>query len=247
MFQYFPSGDSALIIKAGNEISLEINQKIRALLSKIEQENISGIVDFIPSYNELMVCYDPLTISFNNLLSKIKHLSNNLEELSFLHSSTIVIPVVYGGDFGPDLNEVAEFSKLSPEEVIKIHCSTIYHVYMLGFTPGFCYLGGMDQRISTPRKHSPRLKIPAGAVGIAEQQTGIYPIQSPGGWQLIGQTPVKLFDPLRKLVFLIEPGDKLQFVPITKDRFDEISEEIDAGTYVVNRLYFSGLNENKPE
>jgi inhibitor of KinA len=103
MFQYFHSGDSALIIKTGNEISLEINQKIRALLSKIEQENISGIVDFIPSYNELMVCYDPLTISFNNLLSKIKNLSNYSEELSFLHSSTIVIPVVYGGDFGPDL------------------------------------------------------------------------------------------------------------------------------------------------
>ncbi len=243
MLQYFPSGDTALIIKVGNETSLEINHKIRALLTKIEKENIPGVIDFIPSYNELMICYNPLKISFQGLLTKIKFLSNNLELLSLPPSSTIVIPVHYGDDFGPDLNEVASYNNLSPDEVVRIHSSASYHVYMLGFTPGFCYLGGMDQRLATPRKHNPRLKIPAGAVGIAEQQTGIYPIESPGGWQLIGQTPVKLFDPSRKPVFLVEPGDKLQFVSITKETFNSILKEVSDGTYQIQITHETQTNK----
>ena len=169
----------------------------------------------------------------------IIHLLYNLEPetdtIELPRSSVIHIPVLYGGDYGPDLQEVADTNNLSPEEVVNIHSAAPYLVYVLGFTPGFCYLGGMDQRIATPRKLTPRLKIPAGAVGIADRQTGIYPIESPGGWQLIGQTPVRLFNPGKKPEFLIEAGDYIQFFPISEDNFNDISEGVKKGVYLVKK------------
>lgn len=231
MFQYIPSGDAAIIIKAGNEISVEINRTVRKLIILIEHENIDGIIDFIPSYNELMICYDPLIISYSKLLITLGLFEPNIETVELPESSIIQVPVLYGGESGPDLPEVASYSNLSIEDVIKIHCSSSYLVYMLGFTPGFCYLGGMDKRISMPRKHTPRLKIPAGAVGIADEQTGIYPIESPGGWQLIGKTPLRLFDPDINTGFLFEAGDYIQFYPINEDQFRDILREINEGVY----------------
>jgi inhibitor of KinA len=233
MLQYIPSGDSAFTIKAGNEISEEINRTIRKLLVRIEQENIDGIVDFIPSYNELMVGYDPSIIGYQKLLAKIQSFESNIDSIELPVPSIIHIPVFYGGDFGPDLREVANHNGISEDEVILIHTSSNYLVYMLGFTPGFCYLGGMNQRIATPRKQTPRLKTPAGAVGIADKQTGIYPIESPGGWQLIGQTPLKLFNPTENPEFLISVGDYVKFKPINKTEYDAIQRAVEDNTYRV--------------
>ncbi|OFY43584.1 MAG: hypothetical protein A2X18_06000 [Bacteroidetes bacterium GWF2_40_14] len=226
---YLWAGDSAIIIKAGDEISVEINRTIAALLATIEKENIAGITDFIPSYNELMICYDSTIISFDKLKDAIITLEAKIDITAMTKSATILVPVIYGGEYGPDLQDVAKHNNLSPEDVIRIHSSTEYLVYMLGFTPGFCYLGGMDQRIAMPRKQTPRLKIPEGAVGIADQQTGIYPIESPGGWQLIGRTPLKLFDAHRKPEFLFKMGDILRFTPVTKEEFQRIKAKEEDG------------------
>ena len=230
-FQYIPSGDSAFIIKVGTEISPEINRTIRKLLVRIEQEKLDGILDFVPAYNELMICYDPVKLGYRKLLDTLRSLEKDVEAVELPPASVVHVPVVYGGPFGEDLAEVAQTNLLSEEEVIRIHTSTDYLIYMLGFTPGFCYLGGMDERIATPRRQSPRMKIPAGAVGIADQQTGIYPIESPGGWQLIGRTPLLLFDPVRKPEFLFQAGDYIRFYPVTEEEFQHMSEEIKTGSF----------------
>jgi KipI family sensor histidine kinase inhibitor len=233
--QYIPSGDSALIIKAGDDISIETNGIVRKLLIRIEQENIDGIIDFIPAYNELMVCYDPIIVGYRALFDIFASLTDDIETVELPESGIIHVPVLYGGRNGEDLPEVAFCHNLSEEEVIHIHSLPNYRVYMLGFTPGFCYLGGMDEKISTPRKQNPRMKIPAGAVGIAGNQTGIYPIVSPGGWQLIGRTPLRLFDPNRNPEFLFQAGDTIKFYPISKDEYGEIGNAIEEGRYETKR------------
>jgi len=231
MFTYIPSGDTAFIVKAGNDISEEINSLIRKYLLQIEAENIMGIVDFIPSYNELLICYEPAVIGYQKLLTILKSVEGKINISELPPSNLILVPVFYDGEFGPDLNEVAECNSLSVDEVIEIHTSQNYLVYMLGFTPGFCYLGGMDQRIATPRKQTPRMKIPAGAVGIADKQTGIYPIESPGGWQLIGRTPLKLFDPDMKPEFLFHAGDFIRFYAVDRDEYEAILNDVTNNTY----------------
>jgi KipI family sensor histidine kinase inhibitor len=235
MFEYNPSGDSAVIIKVGNEISEEINRIVRKLLVQIEKQNISGIIDFIPSFNELMILYDCSLTGYRELLNELIPLEKEIDTTELPESLVIEVPVLYGGISGPDLEEVAHFSKLSSEDVINIHCSVRYLVYMLGFTPGFCYLGGMDTRIAIPRKQTPRIKIPAGAVGIADNQTGIYPIESPGGWQLIGCTPLKLYNPDTKPEFLIRQGDYIHFYPIDEVQYEEILAEVNNGNFQVKR------------
>jgi len=229
MLKYFPSGDSAIIVKASDQISVEINNTIRRLLTRVEMESIPGITDFIPSYNELMICFNPSLTGFHKLVDTIRSLEPSIAEIHLPTSTLKEVPVLYKGDtledIGPDLEDVARFNKLSVDEVIQIHSSATYLVYMLGFTPGFCYLGGMDSRIAMPRKESPRLKIPEGSVGIADKQTGIYPIESPGGWQLIGQTPLKLFNPNRQPEFLFQIGDTLRFKPISENEFLKLKQE----------------------
>jgi len=169
MLKYFPSGDSAIIVKASDQISVEINNTIRRLLTRVEMESIPGITDFIPSYNELMICFNPSLSGFHKLVDTIRSLEPSIADIHLPPSTLKEVPVLYKGDtleeIGPDLEDVARFNKLSVDEVIQIHSSATYLVYMLGFTPGFCYLGGMDSRIAMPRKESPRLKIPEGSVG----------------------------------------------------------------------------------
>ncbi len=217
MLIYYPAGDSAIIIKAGESISPEINRVIRSLLDRVTKAAIPGVTDFIPSYNELMICYDDSIISYVNLLSMLRSLEQSAGEERLLERAIIEVPVLYDG---PDLEEVAAHNKLTIKEVIELHSAPEYLVYMLGFTPGFCYLGGMDPKIATPRKATPRVKIPAGSVGIADMQTGIYPLDSPGGWQLIGRTPLRLFDPSKKPEFLFRIGDRLRFRPVTEQEFN---------------------------
>ncbi len=226
MFGYFPCGDATLIVKAGRDISPATNQLVRKLLYCLDERPLPGVSEVIPSYNELLVCYDPLQTDCQQLKNQIQLIEPDLDMVELPLPARVVIYVCYGGELGPDLSEVARYNGLREEEVVDLHTSVDYPVYMLGFTPGFCYLGGMDKRLSTPRKTTPRIKIPAGSVGIAEAQTGIYPIESPGGWQLIGRTPAELFNPKRENVFLVNPGDIIRFKSITLDVFFEMKRQV---------------------
>ncbi|MBU8893810.1 MAG: 5-oxoprolinase subunit PxpB [Bacteroidales bacterium] len=231
MLKYFPLGDSAFLIKAGNDISLNTHLKIKSITDKIKDENIDGIIELTPAYNEILVSYNPLKINYVGLLEKIKSIAEDLIITEITKPDLIYIPVCYESEFSPDIEIVAERNNLTAKEVIQIHCSVDYLVYMLGFTPGFCYLGGMSEQITTPRKENPRNKIEAGSVGIAGNQTGIYPVDSPGGWQLIGKTPLKLFDPERNPEFLIEAGNYIRFAPVSKVEYDKILAEVANNEY----------------
>lgn len=235
MLHYIPSGDSAFIIKAGDGISEEVNRTVMKLLVRLEEWKIAGITDFIPAYNELMVSYDPSVTGYRQLLDILRACGADIEDVELPEAGTVDVPVVYGGEYGPDIQDIADMGYLSQDDVVTIHSSALYRVYMLGFTPGFCYLGGMDKRIATPRRQSPRMKIPAGSVGIAGNQTGIYPVESPGGWNLIGRTPLQLFNPFMKPEFLFSAGDSIRFVPVTEDEFNTIREKVENGLYKVNR------------
>jgi inhibitor of KinA len=229
--KYLVAGDKALVMEFGNSISEGINNKIRSVSIAIEKSGIKGITEIVPTYRSLMVHYDPMTIGYDALLEKLTALEEQLESIELPEPCTYVIPTLYGGEFGPDIENVASHNGLTVEDVIRIHTSRSYLIYMLGFTPGFPYLGGMDERIATPRLGTPRTKISAGSVGIAAAQTGIYPIESPGGWQLIGRTPLKLYDPYRESPILLKAGNYIRFTAIDREQYDSIKQEVDKGTY----------------
>ncbi|NIS61706.1 MAG: 5-oxoprolinase subunit PxpB, partial [Proteobacteria bacterium] len=197
-------------------------QRVYAMVRAIEEAPIRGVEEIIPSYRSILIAYDPLVVGFKDLTYQVKSIEKNLSRGKILEHRRVEIPTLYGGKFGPDLDFVASLHGLTPEEVVRIHTSQDYLVYMLGFTPGFPYLGNLEE-IATPRLKTPRIKVPAGSVGIAENQTGIYPIESPGGWQIIGRTPLKLFNPLRPPHFLLAAGDMVRFIPIDDRRYAELS------------------------
>ncbi|WP_326910085.1 5-oxoprolinase subunit PxpB [Sedimentibacter sp. MB31-C6] len=229
--KYLLAGDKALDIEFGNSISEEINSKIRSMTVAIETQNVLGVIEAVPTYRSLMIHYDPLKTDFNKLKDTLKTLEENLDNIDLPEPEVIEIPTLYGGDYGPDIENVAKHNNMSVDEVIKIHTSEEYLIYMLGFTPGFPYLGGMDTKIATPRLQSPRTKIPGGSVGIAGEQTGIYPIDSPGGWQLIGRTPLDLFDPKREIPILLKAGNYIAFKSINETEYIEIKNAMNNGTY----------------
>ena len=234
MYQYprfLPVGDKAISIEFGNSISARINRQVHHLARQVAKQRIQGMFDVVPSYRSLLVYYNPLLISYAELESRLRSLGGSLEEAEVGTSRVVEIPTKYGEEYGPDLPRVAEHSGLREEEVVKTHSGSDYLVYMMGFTPGFPYLGGMSEKIATPRLQTPRPAVPAGSVAIAEQQTGIYPIESPGGWQIIGRTPVQLFDPSRDPPVLVEPGDHIRFVPVNESEYADIQQKVRAGTY----------------
>ena len=226
-YPILPCGDCAVTVQVGYEISEETNRKVVSLMRALAEAAIPGLRELVPSYSAVCVHYDSEQISYDQLLERLNNLE--IKELSSESASQkiVEIPVCYGGEYGPDLAFVAEHNGLSPEEVIAIHSGGTYLVYMLGFLPGFAYMGGMDERIATPRLTSPRARIPAGSVGIAGGQTGIYPLASPGGWQLIGRTPVKMFAMEGETGrFVLSAGDWVKFVPITEERYREMEGEV---------------------
>ena len=226
------SGDSALVIEFGNEISADINKKIRKMMDDIKKENIDGIIELVPTYCSLLINYDVLKIDYNTLVEKLKTFLNNDVETTEGEEVTLVeIPTLYNDEFGPDLSYVAEYNKLSKEEVIKIHTGTDYLVYMLGFMPGFTYLGGMSEKIATPRLESPRLQIYPGSVGIAGKQTGMYPSMSPGGWRIIGRTPLKLYNPDSDTPVYISSGDYVRYVSISEEEYNDILKKVENDEY----------------
>ncbi len=231
--RYLPAGDRALSIELGDEISPEINQRVHSLSRAIEARGISGVVDLVPTYRALLVYYDPLILSLRELEERLAGVEQMAEQAGPGTARVVEIPALYGGEYGPDLEFVAEHSRLSQEEVVRIHTGMDYLIYGMGFTPGFAYLGGMSERIATPRLQTPRTLIPAGSVGIAERQTGVYPIASPGGWRLIGRTPVQLFDAGRDPPVLAGPGDYVRFFPLTEESYRDVERQVQAGTYQV--------------
>ncbi|ACB84728.1 5-oxoprolinase subunit PxpB [Natranaerobius thermophilus] len=224
--QILPAGDKAVVMEFENEISPEVNAKIRATDHLLREEfQLKGITEIIPTYRSLLIYYDEKYWDFETLSKKLVEIPHYLEEKEIPEPKTLNIPVVYGGEYGPDLEYVAEYNNLTSDQVIEIHHTTTYLIYMLGFVPGFTYLGGMSEKIATPRLKDPRAKIPEGSVGIAGSQTGVYPLESPGGWQLIGRTPLKFYDPNKEDPFLPKPGYHLKFYPITEDEYREFKNK----------------------
>lgn len=208
------SGDTVILVDVGDEMSLDVNARAIGLAAAIAAARIRGVRDVVPAYATVGVHVDPLRFDHAALEGVV---ADGWTAHAAQPSRVVDIPVSYGGVHGPDLGDVAAFSGCSPEEVISRHADGRYHVYMLGFLPGFAYLGGVDASIRMPRRSSPRPVVPAGSVGIAGAQTGVYPYASPGGWQLIGRTPIAMFDPARPTPALLAPGDTVRFVPISAD------------------------------
>ncbi|MFR3728945.1 5-oxoprolinase subunit PxpB [Lacrimispora sp.] len=215
-------GDRAVLVELGDSINESVNRKVMEFNKKVLSSEMEGILETVPAFCSLLVYYDPMVTDYDAVFHYISNLSFSGSENREQSGALVEIPVCYGGSFGPDLSFVAEHAGLKEEEVIRIHSGRDYRIYMLGFLPGFPYLGGMDERIATPRLNVPRTLIPAGSVGIGGEQTGIYPMDSPGGWQLIGRTPFCLFDPENGQKRLYEAGDTIRFVPISLREFDEI-------------------------
>lgn len=209
-FKIHQPAENYILLDFGNKIDEEINKYVIALASFIKHETI---IEIIPAYSSILIEFDETKISSVLLIKYIKKLR---PEIITEQGDNHNIPVVYGGEFGPDLKHVASANNLTVDEVVKIHTSISYRVYMLGFMPGFCYLGGLNPKIACERKNEPELKIPKGSVGIAGQQTGIYPSESPGGWQIIGRTAYELYRPESEKVFPIKAGDIITFKPVDR-------------------------------
>lgn len=207
-----PLGDSSLLIQFGDEIDFTVNQRVHALASLMEGSPIQGIIETVPAYATLLVHYDPLVLSFTQLKNHLRTKIDFVEEISNRKRSRVDVPVRYGGEFGMDLESVAVELELSVADIIRLHSETIYMVYMMGFTPGFPYMGKLPDKLVLSRLETPRTRVPAGTVAIAGSQTGIYSIDSPGGWRLIGWTPLQLFHPESESPFLFAPGDEVKFI-----------------------------------
>ena len=230
-----PVGDCAISIDFGQVIDPKINRHIRQTIERIQELHLEGIIELVPTYCALLLQYDAMQYSYSELCNIIEPtLEQTVTENDNELVTVVEIPTVYGGEFGPDLGFVASHNNLSEDEVVSIHSGTDYLVYMLGFIPGFTYLGGMDPRIVTPRLSSPRTLIPAGSVGIAGAQTGTYPSDSPGGWQIIGRTPVTMYDMSKEQAALLSAGDYVRYVPIDEAEYNRIKA---LGTDYVPSMY----------
>ncbi len=228
-----PLGDSALLIQFGDAIDESVNAAVHAAALALEQHPFEGFVECVPSFTTLTVYYDLMHLkawpanqtAFECVRAMVTDRLRNCEKASANPAQVVEIPVCYGGEHGPDLTYVAEKNGLSEGEVIRIHAEQEYLVYALGFAPGFPYLGGVPERIAAPRKVTPRLHIPAGSVGIAGTQTGIYPLNTPGGWQIIGRTPLALFRPEQELPVLLRSGQRIRFKAISAEEYDRLAGE----------------------
>ncbi len=219
-FKTLPNGDRAVSVIFPAEISEKVNQNVLALNAAVHAAQKPGIITCIPAYHTLLVEYDARSLTYGQVVTWLRSLPYADGDIP--PGRTVALPVCYGGAYGPDLEEVSAYTGLAPSEVVRLHTNSIYRVYMLGFRPGFPYLGGMDARLATPRKDIPRIRIASGSVGIAGQQTGVYPAASPGGWNIIGRTPISLFDD--HTLALLHPGDMLRFVPIDEHTYEVVQK-----------------------
>jgi inhibitor of KinA len=225
---FAPLGDRAITITLGNAIDEATNRRIRAISALLDARALPCVVDLVPAFTSLTVHYDPRLLTgedsdespYERFVNTLDGILADAHEDELPAPRTVEIPVCYGGELGPDLDDVARQHGISVDDVIRVHTGGDYLVYMIGFMPGFAYLGGLAPELATPRRSSPRTAVPAGAVGIGGQQTGVYPLVSPGGWNLIGRTPLRIFDVARENASLLETGDRVRFVAISRRDFD---------------------------
>lgn len=208
------AGDASILVEWADEIDDAVNDRVHALAGLVRAQARPEIRDLVPAYSSLLVCFDPQRASAGEVRDLIRQACASAQALAVPPSRLVEIPTRYGGEFGPDLAFIVERSGLAEAEVIRLHTSATYRVYMIGFAPGFAYLGSVPEQIAAPRLETPRTRVPAGSVGIAGRQTGVYPSESPGGWRLIGRTDVKLFDPAAEPPSLLRPGDRVRFVAV---------------------------------
>ncbi len=229
--RYLTAGESCVVVEFADEIDRSANDAVMDLKRYLTEQKEIPITECLPTYRSLAVYFDPTVISAEDVVRVARRTSITEGRYAGALMTEISIPVCYGGEYGPDLSNVAEHAGISEDEVIKRHSAKACHCYMIGFMPGFAYLGGMDESIATPRLTNPRTVIKGGSVGIAGKQTGIYPIDSPGGWQLIGRTPLRLFTPEASRPTLIEAGYEVRFLPVSEEEYKKIEAEVAAGTY----------------
>jgi len=214
------------LVEYGDVIDPDINNTVRSMAIVMERESLKGVLETIPTYRSMLIIYDPTITNPKKLKKEIIALEERLSQIKIPPPDTVEIPVCYGGEFGPDIQFVAEHNSITEDDVVRIHSEGEYRIFMIGFTPGFPFLGGLPKVLHTPRLETPRTFVPEGSVGIANNQTGIYPLASPGGWQLIGKTPVKLFTPEQANPFIYKVGDRIKFKPISAEDYARLTGEV---------------------
>ncbi|MCD7813894.1 MAG: 5-oxoprolinase subunit PxpB [Lachnospiraceae bacterium] len=217
-----PAGDHALAVEFGDKIDPAVNDRVHALAARIREASIIGVTELVPTFRSLLVVYEPSILKYGELKSTVERLACLPETSASDTGRVLHIPCCYGSHFGPDLPDLERYTGIDRDAIIAIHSGTEYRVYMLGFLPGFVYLGGLDERIAMPRLSTPRVRIPKGSVGIGGNQTGVYPLESPGGWRLIGSTPLDFYNPEREAPVLCRAGDRIRFYPINSSDYYDI-------------------------
>jgi inhibitor of KinA len=225
-FRIVPAGDSVVVVELEERIDPAVNARVIRLADRVLAAALPGVRDVVPTYRSVAVFFDPVRTDYRRLVGWLEREVDQPGGARVEERLPISVPVCYGGELGPDLAAVAAFAGMSADEVVAAHAGAVYRVFMLGFVPGFAYMGVLDARIAMPRRATPRVRVPRGAVGIAGAQTGIYPAETPGGWQLIGRTPVEPFDAARPAPFLFRPGDAVRFVPIARAEFERLAREV---------------------
>ena len=226
-----PAGESCLFVEFGDIVSRELNARVTALKAALEAAPLPGVTELVPTYRSLAVNFDPLTVDLAALKARLKDEAAALGECEAQNGVTVRVPACFGGEYGPDLADVAAHCGLDEDEVVRRYCASPLYCYMNGFTPGFPYLGGMDESLTTPRLTSPRTAIPAGSVAIGGAQAGAYSLASPGGWRIIGRVPFPLYDAGRDPSTVIRAGMNVRFYPVSRERFDEIARDERRGAY----------------
>ena len=221
-----PVGVDGLLAVLGEDISEETGARVAALDRALRAAALPGVTETVPAYASLLIRFDPFAVDYDDLRAAVERIESGLDAAETADGRIVELPVCYGGEYGPDLAFVAEHAGMTEDEVIRLHSGRDYRIYMLGFLPGFPYLGGLDSRLHTPRLDNPRTRIPAGSVGIGGAQTGVYPMESPGGWRLIGRTPVPLDDAAR---LPYRAGDRIRFVPVTEEEYADIARRSGEG------------------
>lgn len=229
---FLNAGDTAVVVQFGDIIDRKLSTRVLQLSHQIRATQLTGVTDLVPTFRSLLVNYDPLQITAAELKERLTNLLDHVET-HVGETRHLVIPVCYEGEHAPDLKEVAHLTGLSTAEVINTHSNTLFHVYMLGFVPGYPYMGDLPDSLVLPRRADPRMRVPAGSVAIASTMTAIYPLESPGGWHLIGTTPVKLFDVKRESPALFRPGDTVRFEPISAEQFQAIRNDVEIDNFDV--------------
>tara|TARA_A100001037_G_scaffold232339_1_gene210742 strand:- start:2449 stop:3201 length:753 start_codon:yes stop_codon:yes gene_type:complete len=230
-------GDSAINVYLGTQISPEINDKVHFLSNLIDEKNWTGVIEVVPSYISITIHYDPFVIDYLSIKGFVENVLDEDNGNTYSAKKIVVIPTFYGNSYGPDIESVSSITGLSLDEIVKTHTGKDYKVYSIGFSPGFPYLGGLDSALHCPRLESPRVTIPTGSVAIAESQTGIYPSDTPGGWRIIGRTPIQLFNFSRSKPALLLPGDLVRFQSLDNEsEFELIKESFEKGDYVLEEI-----------